>query len=212
MPFIPVPETAEVRMQFTQANQKVENVYHVRRQGAWTQEDLTSLANIFGNWWIQVLKPLVTVGVTLRQVLATDISAEGGLSVIGTTGLPTTGGDAGGGYPNNVTLAVKWGTGLAGRSFRGRTYHVGMVIGMVDGNGNVVANKLNDLKNAYDGLRTALDNATLGVEFVVVSRYSGVDANHKPIPRAEGVTTPISGVSIDPVTDSQRRRLPGRGQ
>lgn len=150
--------------------------------------------------------------VTLRQVLATDISVAGGLSVIGTTGLPTTGGNNTTGYPNNVTLAVKWGTGLAGRSFRGRTYHIGLVITQVDTNDNVVASELNAIVGAYDALRTALDNATLGVEMVVVSRYSGVDANHKPIPRVTGITTPISGVSADPVTDSQRRRLPGRGQ
>lgn len=212
MAFIPVPETAEVRMQYTQANQKIENVFHVRRQGAWTQEDLTSLANIFGQWWISQMKVHVATAVTLRQVLATDISVAGGLSVIGTTGLPAVGSNNTTGFPNNVTWAVKWGTGLAGRSFRGRTYHIGLVITQVDVNDNVVPAELAAIVGAYDALRTALDNATLGVEMVVVSRYSGVDANHKPIPRVTGITTPISGVSADPVTDSQRRRLPGRGQ
>jgi hypothetical protein len=212
MAFIPVPETAEVRMQFTQANQKVENVYHVRRQGAWTQEDLTSLANIFGQWWLSAASPPVTHELVLTQVVATDISQAGGMSVLGTTGLPAPGDQGAGGYPNNVTLAIKWGTGLAGRSFRGRTYHLGLPLGQVLPDGTVSPAHLELIRAGYDALRTALDNATIGVEFVVVSRYSGVDVNHKPIPRAEGITTPISGVSVENVTDSQRRRLPGRGQ
>jgi len=48
---------------------------------------------------------------------------------------------------------------------------------------------------------------------VVVSRFSGVDADGHPIPRTTGVSTLVASVAIvDPVIDSQRRRLPGRGQ
>jgi len=47
----------------------------------------------------------------------------------------------------------------------------------------------------------------------VASRFSGVDGDGKPIPRTAGVVTPISNVIVvDRVLDSQRRRLPGRGQ
>jgi hypothetical protein len=53
----------------------------------------------------------------------------------------------------------------------------------------------------------------IGASWVVVSRFSGVDANGDPIPRAAGVTTPITSVLVvDNIVDSQRRRLPGRGR
>jgi len=44
--------------------------------------------------------------------------------------------------------------------------------------------------------------------------FGGVDPDTgKPIPRAEGVTTPVQSVVItDTIVDSQRRRLPGRGR
>jgi hypothetical protein len=49
---------------------------------------------------------------------------------------------------------------------------------------------------------------------VIASRFSGVDPDTgKPIPRTAGVTTNvITVVAADLVIDSQRRRLPGRGQ
>jgi hypothetical protein len=47
----------------------------------------------------------------------------------------------------------------------------------------------------------------------VASRFSGVDSNGKPIPRSEGIGTPITSVTVvDPIIDNQRRRLPGRGR
>jgi hypothetical protein len=46
-----------------------------------------------------------------------------------------------------------------------------------------------------------------------VSRYSGIGTDGKPIPRTEGIATPVTQVVItDHTIDSQRRRLPGRGR
>jgi hypothetical protein len=64
---------------------------------------------------------------------------------------------------------------------------------------------------AYDLLRTAPPSPA--DDWVVVSRFSGVDAEGHPIPRAAGVVNIITAVlAVDNTVDSQRRRLPHRGQ
>jgi hypothetical protein len=64
---------------------------------------------------------------------------------------------------------------------------------------------------AYDLLRTA--PPAPADDWVVVSRFSGVDVNGDPIPRAAGVVNIITAVlAVDNTVDSQRRRLPHRGQ
>jgi hypothetical protein len=63
---------------------------------------------------------------------------------------------------------------------------------------------------AYEQLLTV--GSIISAEWVIVSRFSGVDADKKPIPRAAAVITPITAVTVvDNIVDSQRRRLPGRG-
>jgi hypothetical protein len=112
--------------------------------------------------------------------------------------------------PANVSLAVSFRTAGRGRSSRGRNYFVGFVDDQVTG--NVVNNSdAVDIRNAYAALIAAA--ATANVSWVVVSRFSGVDADGKPIPRAAGVTSLINAVSlVDNDVDSQRRRLNGRGR
>jgi hypothetical protein len=65
---------------------------------------------------------------------------------------------------------------------------------------------------AYNALGALLEPA--GATWVVISRFSGVDPiTHRPIPRSEGITTPIDNAAFtDNKSDSQRRRLPGRGR
>src|SRR3954454_8148364 len=207
MPFQPVPETAEFRMQYTLQGQRCENVFHVRNQGAWDAAKLNEIAGTFAGWWTTIGKAQMHNSVTLQRVVGKDISAENGIGVEYTQGLPATGTLAGNPLPNNCALAVKWGTGISGRGFRGRTFHFGMTSEQLDPTRNAVqAGVQTAIRSAYDALRTALDNATLGVEFVVVSRW------YNKVLRMPAITTPISGVSVEPTIDSMRRRLPGRGQ
>jgi hypothetical protein len=192
-------------MQFTYLGQKVENVYHVRFPGDPTATDMVYIAQLLRNWWVDMMKSSVPNTLRLNRVVGQSLVSQGALS-IEHLGQP---GDVGAkpeeAMPSGVTAAVKWGTGLAGRSFRGRTYHLGLVDAQVVGN-QLDPTFREGLRGVYDALRTALDNATLAVEFVVVSRR----ANNAW--RVAGITTPISGVSVDADIDFQRRRLAGRGQ
>lgn len=207
MPFQPVPETAQFRLQFLLDGQKCENVFHVRRQGEWDADNLNEIAGAFVGWWTTIGKTLSGSSCILQRCIGKDISKEAGMGVEYTAALPMAGTSEFALLPNNVAVAVKWGTGLAGRGFRGRTYHMGITLGFLQlGSNRLTSSYQNALRSGYDALRTALDNALLGVEFVVVTRiYNGVV-------RMPALTSPISGVSVEGTVDSMRRRLPGRGQ
>ena len=205
MPPLNIPGGIRIAMHFTYLDQKVENVYHCMNNLPNPGEvQLHLVANTFKNWWITELKPLTSNKLVLREVTAGE-TVPGGITVLETGDLPAAGNSADNAMPGNVTLAVKLGTGLAGRSYRGRTYHLGMTIGQTNGD-QVQGAALASIQAAYEALRTALDNALVGVEFSVLS------TQHDKAWRDPAIMTPITGVAIDPDLDSQRRRLAGRGQ
>jgi hypothetical protein len=139
----------------------------------------------------------------LIKVLARDLTVQNGLSLESTSSLPITGTNSNAGCSNNVTLAVKWQTGYAGRSYRGRTYFIGLTENNVTGD-TVAGAYASGLQGAFEQLMSDLDGAGFGMG--VLSRY------HNNAPRTAGVLTPITSVSVDTVIDSQRRRLQGRGR
>jgi hypothetical protein len=198
------PGVAQFRLQFLQGNQKVENVFHCSSAVVWGDLHLREVANAIKNWWVGEMKDNSATNLQLVRVVAGELTVDG-VQILETSGLPTAGTHNGQPMPNNVTCAVHWGTGRAGRSYQGRTYHLGLWAGQVDNNALVPA-ELASIQTKYDDLRTVLDNAVLACEFGVLSKY------HNKLPRPEGVLTPITGVSLDAILDSQRRRLPGRGQ
>ena len=67
--------------------------------------------------------------------------------------------------------------------------------------------------DAYNGILTTVTATPSPWVWVIVSRYSGVDGDGRPVPRVAGVTTPVTNVvAVDGTVDSMRRRLPGRGR
>lgn len=205
MAFIPCPNIAEFRMQFLWDLQQCENVFHVFKSDGWTDSMLNQIAGTMANWWNDYAKLETSNTVSLERVMTRDLTSQFGIGTEYTSGLPNNGARTSACLPNNVSVAVKWGTGLAGRSYRGRTFHLGLCDDQVTANRLLTATQ-QDIATAYDALRLALDNAILAVEFGVLSRYT----NNQP--RPQGILTPITGVSVDPVTDSQRRRSPNRGR
>ena len=203
MAFIPIPNVAQVAMRFTQDNQEVANVFHASYTGSPTAPLLTDIGEAFIAWWDAAMQPFVSGSVTLREVAVTDQSVQNGIGVIVTQGLPLAGGDASPQLPNNNTVTCKWNTGRTGRSFRGRTYHIGLTEAQVTA--NVVSNTtVTNLQTAYIALITTLNAA--GFPLVVASRFS----NNQP--RPVGISSTVLTASVNPVVDSQRRRLPGRGR
>lgn len=205
-PFIPVPGTMQAEMLFTYLGQIVENVYHVQQgDGATapTVAQMNALATALKDWEAGTGRFRRSVSCSLRHIIVRDLTTRDAPAIDFVTGLPLDGNDATQALPGNVTVAVKWSTAFRGRSFRGRTYHVGMTAGMVLGDQLVVGLSAT-LAGVYNGLLAAV-NAVPGCTLGVVS-YAHLNAW-----RAAGLFTPITAASVDNDLDSQRRRLAGRG-
>lgn len=208
MAFIPTPYTGKFEMFFTHNSQQVENVYHVTFAANPTVTDLQAMAAIFVSWWNTNMKAKVRAETVLTAIKATDISSQTGPSITTAAGLPLTGTFASGGpIANSNTVAVKWLTDFRGRSFRGRTYHVGLhASSLVTNAQSITTTEVTNLQTAYNALVTAVAAYATGTHLTVVSFVTG------GVNRAQGLPSTITTCQIDATLDSQRRRLPGRGK
>jgi len=192
-------------------SQKIENTLYWKKASAWSIGDLVGLGNSLLLWWTTYYDVFVSSSVTLSEIYLTDLTSS--TSIVQSVPAPTphpAGSRSAAALPNNVALTISFRSGQRGRSFRGRNYISGfsedaVVLNTVDS--AVIA----DIETAYNALfDVASDNSCF---WVIASRFSGVDGDGVPIPRVAGLTTDITSVLVvDPIVDSQRRRLPGRGQ
>lgn len=203
MTFVPFANTAQIEMVFSQSGQIVENVFHVEKGSPYDADDLAIAAATFVDWWDTEMQALIPDNVSLNVVRARALDTESGVAIEYTTSLPLVGGNGSNTMPNNVTFAIKWSTGLAGRSYRGRTYHIGVEpSNLVDPN-HLSSSAVTGFTAAYSALLTSFTDPD--EHLVVASRVNG------GAPRVTGVTTEITAATINPTLDSQRRRLPERG-
>jgi hypothetical protein len=209
MAFIPAVNTARVEMVFHENGCIIENVYHVLKGSAFGGTDLTDIAQAFRDWWDAELQSVVADDVALDLIKVRNMTTATSPAIEFTDGLPLVGGSGGGALPNNSTLAIKWTTGFAGRSFRGRTYHIGLTDNDLANTVSIDSTAQSFFAAAYEALIGAVSD--LSMDLVVASFFSGVDVNGDPIPRSTAVLTPIVGAVVDTALDSQRRRLLGRG-
>jgi len=211
MPFVPVENTALVETRMLYDNQKVENTLWVFNEEPWGPSSLHELATEVLGWWNTSYSGIVSVGVSLREVVCTDQTTETSGQVILSAGTAN-GILTGVQLPSNVSFSVSFHTTSRGRAFRGRNYLVGFTDGQLDTTNTVTDDYVEAVIAAYNDFNDTI--GTAGWQWVIASRFSGVDPDtHKPIPRTAGVTTPVSNAAVaDKTLDSQRRRLPGRGQ
>jgi hypothetical protein len=86
----------------------------------------------------------------------------------------------------------------------------GLTEGQITGGFGVLATGVQTAwQEALNGMLA--DIAAMGtqndISMAVVSQYSGVDANGKPIRRAVGLTTVVTALLMDPKVATQRERL-----
>ena len=207
MAFIPVVNTAQVDMVVLFAGQRCQNVFHYTKASPWAISHMEELAEGMIDWWVANIKPSVSVDLSLIQVDVTDMSEQNAPGISWGTGLPQAGiTGTGTTLPNSISCVFTKRTALRGRSYRGRIYHMGLTEAQVTGN-SVVTLTVSQLIGHYEAalsipLTVAVDEANM----VVVSKYTN------NAPRATGVATLVTNITSDGIVDSQRRRLPGRGQ
>jgi len=209
MPFVPVPDTIEVDVNYILDGQVVQNTMYFESPTGWDASSISAWLVEMRDLISSDLLPFLSSALELLELVGKLLDAASSISATVTPPSPVSGSDINAAMPNHVSYTISFRTGLSGRSFRGRNYVPGLTAGSVSGNviDSTTRTGILDFYNTLLALAT-----TEGYQMVVVSRYSGVDSNGDPIPRVTGVTTPIlSFGTADLTVDSQRRRLPGRG-
>jgi hypothetical protein len=169
-----------------------------------SQTDLDNIASGIGNLRVGYLVPRMPGDCYLTNVTVTDLTTATGAQSVFTFPPNTQGGLPGVACPSNVALAISNRTALRGRSYRGRNYVPG---------GSSFTTTQSAVSGAYANAWLAtlavVDSIVTGVGGwpVIISRFTG------GMPRPVAIITALvyRGL-VNYVTDSQRRRLPGRGQ
>lgn len=204
MPFVPTVNTLRADLHYLWDSQQCSNSLYFQGSASPDIALATELGEALISWWETEYAPNVAETVSLQEVVLTDLTNETSFSIAVTTGLPISGTVASPSLPNNVSLCISFRTAQRGRSSRGRNYVVGMC------ESQAVASEATEgfigvMLDAYEQLIGA-GTFVAGLQWVVVSTISNGD------PRSSGLAQPVTSVIVtDPVIDSQRRRLPGRG-
>lgn len=209
MAFVPVPNTIEVDVNYLLDGQVVQNTMYFENTEPWTIAEIGIFLDGLNSIITEELMPLLSSSIQLFELVARLLDTASSIGFTFSLPTPVSGGRADEMLPSNVTYTISFRTGLTGRSFRGRNYIPGLSVDSVDNN-TIDADTRTGLLAYYSAVKAYASE--YGAPMVVVSRYSGIDADGDPIPRVTGVTTPIvSFGTADTTVDSQRRRLPGRG-
>jgi len=201
MAFIPILNTVLLSAEF----QDTDGILAVNRHYAATisvptETDLEEVCETYVSYFIENIQTTMTPHWSLTGLVARAMNEEFGIEFVRTADLPVPGASAHASVPNQVSATITWLTGIVGRSFRGRTYLVGLDSSLVDsGQKALTSGGQALLQTTWDGLREAFETA--GHALQVVSLFSG------GVPRTEGVTTPIVSGRMNFPLATQRRRL-----
>lgn len=191
------PATARVVLRTTRDTRKFLNVVHMTRaDGAeLTSADLLDMANAVADWWQNSYRHICKSVMVGLDVVATKQDPNDPLQETVYINGP---GDyvPGAPLPGNDAAALSWRTGLAGRKYRGRTYHMGPSSGSVNANDTLTGQFLTDWSTAGQYLLSHL--ITAGLRLIIFHRSTNT-------------FTTVIGMIVDQLIDSQRRRLAERG-
>ena len=202
MAFIPATNCVRVVVEGLLDGQELANVYHVDVGATVTTVIMNAIIDEFETWLTDELLPNVSEDYEVTAITARDLTTITGALIERPQDPFLAGGQAAGALPNNVALCTTWFTSLAGRSYRGRTYVAGL-----DETNVTLSRILSGTAAAFATVMVELVNmiAAIGYDLVVASFYTAL------APRVSAVLTPIIAAGVNTVMDSQRRRLPGRG-
>jgi len=167
---------------------------------------LLNLAIGWGASWGLFAKPISPVELNLDYISVIDLSAVGLAQLDHVFSQPNAGTLASPALPNHVTVATTHRTALRGKSFRGRSFWIGLAESQVTAN-TVASGTVSSIGIFWENARLLDSSPTADFWRQVVLSYVSNGAV-----RATPVATPVTSFSTNPTIDSQRRRLPGRGR
>ncbi|MCK5318570.1 MAG: hypothetical protein KAJ55_11670 [Anaerolineales bacterium] len=199
MAYIRLPLGVRIAVEYEQFGKVIVNVYHVTTTDPILTAKLFDLADVFRDWWINTQRTGLSTDIALTSITALNLDVPNGQKVTRVVSPVSPGLAVGDAISNNVALVASLATSLTGRSFRGRSYMAGLREVDVTANNVSVGFAAGTVSN-YIALTSNLIGAN--ALLVVASFQSG------GVPRAEGVATEVSSVSVNTRVDTQRRRLP----
>jgi hypothetical protein len=205
MPFQPVPDTVQAKFEGRiDGQQTINDLYFHSTIGPRSAAEVFILTLNLNTWYAGLIAPQLNEAWTGVRTAVKGLSNAAAITAELTMG-DAVGGIAGEFAPNNVSMAVKFSTGLSGRSSHGRNYVPALTNSQIVGN-TIVSGWATAVVEAYGALLAGGEVLPAGWDWVVVSRRTGGEA------RPTGVTLPVMAVSVTDLTvDSMRSRLPGRG-
>lgn len=206
MAFQSVPDTLQCVLTWTSQGQAMNNVLHFKTGGATVDAALAALfdtaitnAANASTWFdTDLSNQLELTSITIR-----DLEVEGSLPFV--RGIGISGDVAIEPLPLMVALVTTLRTAFAGRSGRGRMYHMGFVGGSLDPTDlNFISAAAAARANTWFALIKDNVAATVGAAFVpaVVSRF------HDNVKLAVGIGRPVISHDTGLRLDTQRRRRP----
>lgn len=202
-PFISADKTAYVQIVQSLFEQTVVNGFYFQKADSWTRDDIVDLATAASTAWVGDPQAAQSQDITLTLVRATDVEVDNSFQTETFVDAGSAGQLTHPSEPGNVALAVKFTTGRAGRSFRGRIFFSGLDTLVVTGN-SVDAGYRDDIVDNLVSFIEAV-NTAMGSKHVVVSYCQ------EGVWLTDAVVTEVLGYGADLFIDSQRRRLTGRG-
>jgi hypothetical protein len=220
--FVPCLNMAQFSLLFsTPSGDTAENNIWVRRSAGWTDAELDTIADAIITWFAgasgsNTYQGEMSSDCALASVAWRDHTTVNGLSSNTQVGLPLTGTDLTVSANPGLTKAITFRTGLAGKSFRGRAFMVGMPANVQTpySSGMVSAGWLAPVVIAWTNLIAAITAADATCVWAIVSRfYQPGGPNTPSVPRAAGIYTPVTSVGYAGLAvDFQRRRAPQHGR
>jgi len=219
--FVPALNGLQVGMQFSSGGDVNQNTFWVKRSVAWDAAGITTMLAAFKTWFVtgdgaNYYKLIMSSDVSLVSISGRDFTTQHGLTSIYQTGLPIVGGHAVPQIQLGCTKAFTARTGLAGKSYRGRVFTVGIPTDQASAPdaGTVLAAYNTSMSAALSALIPAVTAADADSVLVVCSRYYQPGGPNTPtLPRATAVMTPITSFGYhDLNVDFQRRRAPGHAR
>lgn len=207
MPALVVPSAVQVRLHWTLNGVDCYNVLGGSVAGGFAASQ--AIANTLGT---AILGRFTTSGLAALCATTTSLISVG-LRDIRTANQPefvsvaaaVPGSGAGNPVPNQLAAVVTLRTALAGRSYRGRAYFGGFIVGENTAAGAIVAGLNTALVAFVTNIQT--DLAASAITLGVISRPFAGDAGPPVHPARAGVVTPVTGIiARDTKWDTQRRR------
>jgi len=207
---ITIPNVVKCAMRYRQGTLEAYNIMYVLCPGPASGANLATIAGVFQTWWNGTFRAVQSSNISWLGVDLTAMDSPGSPFLAYTNTGTLTGAVGSVPFPPQVTVAISLKTGLSGRSYRGRIYHIGLLAANVITDGTISPAQVVSMTGWYNTLRTALTAA--GFPWCVASLYSGVDVNGDKIPRLVGVPTVVTSIVVGSRVDTQRRRLPAEAR